>query len=81
MELKADEMFEKIEYKKIIDPDEYFCMGNWIAYRQERKPVNQILGFDSDEKRILVNSHFLTIEELCAIYKKCEELGWTKKEE
>ena len=68
--MSADEMFEKLGYKK-----EEFDV--WVDYQKEDMEIE----FWFDDKTITKNQEkelysFITIPELKAINKKCEELGW-----
>lgn len=70
----ANEMFEELEYEKIRDDQ------NFILY----KLCCSYIGFDLINKTIELSydddgedtSEYMTIEELQAINKKVEELGW-----
>ena len=67
---EADEMFEKLDYKKIEK-------SNKIIYREKMGlliPIAEIV-FYKNNKWIRVNFN-LDMQELKAINKKCEELGW-----
>lgn len=67
---EADEMFEKLDYKKIEK-------SNKIIYREKMGLLipNAEIVFYKNDKWIGVNFN-LDMQELKAINKKCEELGW-----
>ena len=74
-EKTADELFEALGYKKIRD-DERF-----IKYW--RKHDNDYIVMDKETKDFIKNFDFaywkaITMQELQAINKKVEELGWIK---
>lgn len=69
---KADEMFEKISYSKYED-------------------LSKIHYFNKNNEKIIINKNtkefykesfkfedYISMQELQAINKKCEELGWIK---
>ena len=63
---QADEMFEKLGWKK---NDEYSnCF--WLENKEKTR-----ITFWKHDKKISANGDF-TIPELQAINKKCKELGW-----
>ena len=69
-EVDADFMFEQLGYKK-----EEFDV--WVKYHKEDMGIE----FWFDDKTITKNQEvelysFITIPELKAINKKCQELGW-----
>lgn len=83
---KADEMFKKLGYK-IDEQDEYIVY--WKVAKKQRvnfyNNQNEIqiefnFNYKTVEKRDRIeldeNSHIITMKELQAINKKCEELGW-----
>lgn len=70
---EADKMFEKLWYKKIIENEEK------IIYRHIKEPAEII--FDFIDKWVCVYGEnnealYFDMQELKAINKKCEELGW-----
>lgn len=67
--MNAEEMFEKLGYKK-VDLSSSGC----IEY--ERLIDDKCFSFDVIAKEIGVSNYFITMEELKAINKQCEELGW-----
>ncbi len=67
--MNAEEMFKKLGYKKVeLDSSGY------IEY--ERFKDDKHFNFDLITKKILVWWRGITVEELKAINKQCEELGW-----
>lgn len=67
--MNAEEMFKKLGYKKVeLDSSGY------IEY--ERFKDDKHFNFDLITKKILVWWGGITVEELKAINKQCEELGW-----
>lgn len=70
-EKSADEMFEELEYEKEI-------IGNGIEYYGDDKEIDFLEDAAGGmEKRIWIDDfHFITLQELKAINKKVEELGW-----
>lgn len=80
---KADEMFEKLGYEKILDDT---LMAECIIYckKIKRKIVVEFreIIFHTSTKTISISLQFLSLEELQAINEKVKELGWlneTKK--
>lgn len=67
----ADEMFEELGYEKEI-------IGNGIEYYGADKEIDFLENVAGQmEKRIWIDDfHCITMEELKAINKKVEELGW-----
>lgn len=70
-EKSADEMFEELGYEKEI-------IGNGIEYYGADKEIEFLENAAGQMgKRIWIDDfHFITMEELKAINKKVEELGW-----
>lgn len=68
----ADEMFEELGYEKA-------SIGNGIEYYGADKEIDFLENAAGQmEKRIWIDDfHFITLQELKAINKKVEELGWT----
>lgn len=79
-EKTADEMFKDLGYKKIVDTPTNFIYQNKknnkeIRFYKIYKCVEiSLIEFDESEE----NSIFFTMQELQAINKKVEELGWKK---
>ena len=78
-EKTADEMFEELGY--MTDENEYF-----IEYRKQKENCCKFIKFDLIDKAftsfyyiIPDRQSYLTMEELQAINKKVEELGWNEK--
>lgn len=67
--MNSEEMFEKLGYKKV----ELISSG-YIEY--ERSEDDKYFSFDLITKEIFVWWDRITVEELKAINKQCEELGW-----
>lgn len=66
---KADEMFEKLGYEKIIENEN-------IKYEHKRNPF-RTFEFLMDKQEIELNNiNILTTRRLKAINEKCQELGW-----
>lgn len=71
--MNADEMFEKLGYKIIIKN------GNYIKYK---KDDDNVYYFLNDVREYYKSGEYdgmcgnTTMQELQAINKKCEELGW-----
>ena len=70
---EADKMFEELGYRKIQ------VERNSIVYINIK--YNEKIEFDLDYKQIICETNIgtsfpLTMQELQAINKKCEELGW-----
>lgn len=66
--MNAEEMFEKLGYKKVD-----LSSSGYIEY--ERLIDDKCFSFDFSEE-ICACSDSITVEELKAINKQCEELGW-----
>ena len=83
--MKAKEMFEKLDYKQIevhVEKIEYYYYIDIDGYERIEKSTI----FNKKERRIeLDQSDFyeqydiLTLEELQAINKQVEELGWNNE--
>lgn len=80
---EADEMFEEMGYEKIVEhkfnePDDYEDgVTEFILYRDEVKGLE--ISFWNDRTISKTSNYdvsYLTMQELQAINKKCEELGW-----
>ena len=67
--MNAEEMFKKLEYKKV----QFGRLGN---FSYERFSDDKYFIFDLNSKEIYVCEDCITVEELRAINKQCEELGW-----
>lgn len=74
--MNADEMFKKLGYKNDIEASYGTIRFN--------KDYNSFINFIIDDKCVLTNTLknnqidmlYITMEELQAIIKKCEELKW-----
>lgn len=71
---KADEMFEKLGYKKIQD-DKY-----WVDYKKRNENISFNLTNKFIEATRLYGEEYIDkrirVPELQAINEKCKELGW-----
>ena len=84
---EADKMFEMLGYKKHVGYD-----GNAIRYTKRRSNHEKWILFNTPAKLVsflnsyddvMMSNHvdvFISLDELKAINKKCEELGWLDKE-
>lgn len=84
MNKSAREMFEELGYELIEDSKSYLRYAN---YFDEHKYAGDMIDFEKKNKRFRLtrktfqgNTHYIygTIEELQAINKQIEELGWNK---
>lgn len=66
----ADEMFKELGYKK-TKANEY-----WIVYKNFRKDIDFNLKHKTIEVESEMKSEKFDMQELQAINKKVEELGW-----
>ena len=75
-EKSADEMFEELGYEKIEDiRTDIGC----IYYNKEKHCIYYKypkIIFHYKPKKITIQNEYLSMQELQAINKKCEELGW-----
>lgn len=74
-EKTADEMFEELGYEKIVESNIK------ILYEKEGLYWDKYISFTSDDKEVTAemssgDSETINMQELKAIYKKCEELKW-----
>lgn len=67
--MNAEEMFEKLGYKQLL-----FDSSGYLDY--ERLSDDKYFSFDLNSKEIYVCEDSITVEELKALNKQCEELGW-----
>ena len=72
---KADEMFEKLGYKKNNRQD---C---WLEYYREQFEVEKKVAFEKNIHVFFVETKTgesmpASMDELQAIIQKCKELGW-----
>lgn len=73
---EADKLFEELGYK-LVKATEYRSY-----YLKYYKDDDNIIYFDKDDKTIHKDGEYaetcygITMQELKAINKKCEELGW-----
>ena len=66
----ADEMFEELGYVR-AKANEY-----WIIYKNFRKDIDFNLKHKTIQVELEMESKEFDIQEIQAIYKKCEELKW-----
>lgn len=74
MELSAEEMFEKLGYKKIVDDKNRIIYDNNVDLNEDIYDTRIIFKIDLKEIKFSVNE--ISLDELKAINKKVEELGW-----
>ena len=83
--MEADKMFEELGYKRVrenIDSYEIRFIKKWVT--QIRRPKHIIFSVldktisvcEENEKELAVKRDYFSMDELKAINKKCEELGW-----
>ena len=69
--MSADEMFKKLGYlreeRKYAD-----------VYLKATKDLIRQFGFNKTNESIMIDVHYITIEELQAINEKVKELGWNE---
>ncbi len=80
MEEKADEMFEKLGYKIMFDNT---CLFRYVKCFELKPKRHIIFAIDKtisvceeNENELAINRDYFTMQELKAINKKVEELGW-----
>ena len=73
---EADKIFEELGYEKIEDnrTDIACIYVNYKKYSMFTTIVRVIFHYKT--KKITVANEYMTMQELKAINKKCEELGW-----
>lgn len=74
--MNADEMFEKLGFKKSEDKQSVF-----YEIRDEYEEIVTIIDFDKKTKsyeyeKYYDSYNYVSMQELQAIYTKCKELGW-----
>ena len=73
---RADSMFEKLGFKKMIKTIENGKLIN-TAYRQETKGEDYLISFNEFTKEVILSGfRCIDMEELEAINEKVKELGW-----
>lgn len=79
-EKKADDMFEELGYEYIINE---MCVSEYRKYFELKRARHIIFAIDKtisvceeNEKALAVNRDYFNMQELQAINKKVEELGW-----
>jgi len=79
---KADEMFEKLGYKKVTKN-----FYNYLEYtKKENEYTTLAISFEGNSKTAMASMYIngnkysrslaITMQELQAINEKCKELGW-----
>lgn len=71
-EKTADEMFKELGYVR-PKTNKY-----WIIYKNFRKDIDFNLKYKTIEVEAEMESEEFNMQELQAINKKCQELGWIK---
>ena len=84
--MTADEMFKELGYKRKYGSENLMIYEKTLETKFKSKPFRKVIGFDLVEKEIYVFEGYISIEynlfgnidmqELQAINKKVEELGW-----
>lgn len=76
----ADEMFEELGYRIMFDNT---CMFRYVKCFDLKPKRHIIFAVDKtisvceeNENELAINRDYFTMQELKAINKKCEELGW-----
>ena len=69
--MTADEMFKELGYI------EHYIHKDYEEYRTDSSHSAGRSIIFNDNKKIIM-SHIITIQELKAINKKCEEFGWNE---
>ena len=72
--MSADEMFEKLGYEieKCANSTEYI-----LGFGCDVKSISIVKNVDTNKNEIWIDDfHVITMQELKAINKKVEELGW-----
>lgn len=70
---EADKMFEELGYNKVKENE------IWIVYKGKAKDIDFNKKYKYIEAEQGMSSQKITIQELQAINKKVEELGWNDK--
>ena len=84
--MTADEMFKELGYKGRYGADNLMLYEKTFEVKSKRKPIRKVIGFDLIKKEIYVFESYIDVkynlfgnvdmQELKAINKKVEELGW-----
>lgn len=69
--MKAEEMFKKLGYKKVF--------RNRLFIEYEGAMEVEYFRFDLTRKTMTFGDYTTSIDELKAVNKQCEELGWLDK--
>lgn len=74
---KADEMFEKLGYKKNQITDEFINYSKKELRYKSQKECEICINFNCYDKDLAIkNKQFFCLKELQAINEKVKELGW-----
>lgn len=65
----ADEMFNELGYIK----EE---RNKAVVYIKHNKYLDKQIGFNDETKQIMIDTHYIELQEFNAIGKKMQELGW-----
>ena len=65
----ADEMFDELGYIK----EE---RNKAVVYIKHNKYLDKQIGFNDETKQIMIDTHYIELQEFNAIGKKMQELGW-----
>lgn len=71
--MSAKEMFKKLEYYASFDYGK-----SKFEFAFYKKNSSKLIVFNIRDKTIAISDEIITIEELQAINKQVEELGWNK---
>ena len=69
----ADKMFEELGYKKTAE------FKSSIYYELQTPACFHKIVFVIDNKTVYKDNSIITMQELKAINKKCEEMGWLEE--
>ena len=75
-EKTADKIFEELGYEKVSDIRENI---GYVYFKKEKHPIYYEypkIIFHNKIKKLTIQNDYLSMQELKAINKKCEELGW-----
>ena len=77
---EADQLFQKLGYTKDQITDGFINYSKKeLKYNSSTKKYEICIYFNCYDKYLgIKNKQFFSLEELQAINKKCEELGWLK---
>lgn len=72
--MSADEMFRELGYRKNLDNEyevEYYIGDIYITFDKEEKTIQKRVEYE-----LVFLAKYITMQELQAINKKVQELGW-----